>query len=61
MHVALVIVSPIANAIYMAGNDNYRLARTRDGLVMMIRAIREGMRVLEELKFPKYKNNAMNE
>jgi len=50
MHVAL--VSPIANAIYMAGNDNYRLARTQGGLVMMIRAIREGMRVLEELNFP---------
>jgi 2-dehydropantoate 2-reductase len=43
-HVAL--VSPIANALYLAGGDNYRLARTRDGLVLLIRAIREGFRVL---------------
>lgn len=49
-HVAL--VSPIADAIYAAGGDNYRLARTRDGLVLMIRAWREGFRVLEAIGTP---------
>ncbi|NIO06911.1 MAG: ketopantoate reductase family protein, partial [Deltaproteobacteria bacterium] len=49
-HVAEVI--PVANAIYMAGGDNYRLARTRDGLVLMVRAIREGYRVLRALGVP---------
>ena len=45
-------VSPAANAIYMAGGDNYRLARTRDGLALMVRAIREGYRVLRALGVP---------
>ena len=45
-------VSPAANAIYLAGGDNYRLARTRDGLVLMVRAIREGYRVLRGLGVP---------
>ncbi|HEY9076739.1 MAG TPA: 2-dehydropantoate 2-reductase N-terminal domain-containing protein [Anaerolineaceae bacterium] len=49
-HVAL--VSPIANAIYLAGGDVYRLARTRDALILMVRAIREGLQVLDELKIP---------
>lgn len=49
-HVAL--VSPIANAIYAAGGNNYRLARTRDGLVLMIRAWHEGFRVLESTGTP---------
>ena len=49
-HVAL--VSPIANAIYAAGGDNYRLARTRDALALMIRAWREGFRVLEAIGTP---------
>ena len=49
-HVAL--VSPTANALYLAGLDNYRLAKTRDGLVLMIRAIREGFRVLRRLGIP---------
>jgi len=43
-HVAL--VSPIANALYLTGGDNFRLARTRDGLVLLVYAIREGFRVL---------------
>ncbi|RPI99504.1 MAG: ketopantoate reductase family protein, partial [Chloroflexi bacterium] len=46
-HVAL--VSPIANALYLAGGSNYRLARTRDGLVLMVRAVKEGLRVLHAL------------
>ena len=49
-HVAL--VSPIANAIYMAGGSNYRLAHTRDGLVLMVRAIQENLRVLKRLRIP---------
>ncbi len=49
-HVAL--VSPIANAIYMAGGSNYRLAHTRDGLVLMVRAIKESLRVLRALNIP---------
>ncbi len=49
-HVA--VVSPIANALYLAGGDNYRLARTRDGIVLMVRAVREGFRVLRALGIP---------
>jgi len=49
-HVAL--VSPIANAIYLAGGKANRLAETRDGLIMMIRAIREGFHVLHHLSIP---------
>jgi 2-dehydropantoate 2-reductase len=45
-------VSPMANALFMAGGDNYRLARTRDAIVLMIRAIREGYKVLQELNIP---------
>ncbi len=49
-HVAL--VSPMANALYMAGGDNYRLARTRDGVVLLVRAVKEGLRVLGALGIP---------
>ncbi len=49
-HVAL--VSPIANAIYLAGGSNYRLAETRDGLVLLVRAVKEGLQVLRALKVP---------
>jgi 2-dehydropantoate 2-reductase len=45
-------VSPMANALFMAGGDNYRLARTRDAIVLMIRSMREGYSVLEELNIP---------
>ena len=45
-------VVPAASAIYMAGGDNYRLARTRDGLVLLVRTIREGYRVLRTLGVP---------
>ena len=45
-------VGPVAHAIYMAGGDNYRLARTRDGVVLMVRAIREGYQVLRALDLP---------
>jgi len=49
-HVA--VVSPIANALYLAGGDNYRLSRTRDGLVLLIRAVLEGFRVLRAHGIP---------
>ncbi|MEN6523579.1 MAG: 2-dehydropantoate 2-reductase N-terminal domain-containing protein [Anaerolineaceae bacterium] len=49
-HVAL--VSPIANAIYLAGGSTARLSKTQDGLVLMIRAIREGIQVLRKLGYP---------
>jgi len=39
-------ISPTANALYMVGGDARRLARTRDALVLLLRAIREGYRVL---------------
>lgn len=49
-HAAL--VSPLANAVYLAGGSNYRLAATRDGLVLLVRAVKEGLRVLRALKVP---------
>ena len=49
-HVA--IVSPIANAVYAAGCDHLRLAQTRDALVLMVRAVREGLRVLQAMGTP---------
>jgi 2-dehydropantoate 2-reductase len=45
-------ISPTVNALYMAGGDARRLARTRDALVLMLRAIREGYRVLSALGIP---------
>ncbi len=49
-HVAL--VGPLAGALAMAGGDNYRLARTRDAVVLAVRAIREGFQVLRGLGIP---------
>ena len=49
-HAAL--VTPMVLAVYSAGGDNYRLARTRDGLVTMVRAIREEFRTLDRLGIP---------
>jgi 2-dehydropantoate 2-reductase len=49
-HAAL--VSPIANAIALAGGDPRRLALTPDGLLLMIRAMREQFRVLRALRIP---------
>lgn len=48
-HVAL--VSPIANAIYFAG-DNYRLAADSHAVYLMLCAIREGFAVLKKLGVP---------
>ncbi len=49
-HAAVVI--PVAGALYLAGGDNYRLARTRDGLTLLVRAMREGFDVLHALGIP---------
>ena len=49
-HVAL--ISPIADALYMAGGDNYRLAQMPDALHLMVSAIREGFQVLRSLHIP---------
>ena len=49
-HVAL--VSPIADALYVAGGDSYRLSQMPETLRLMVRAMREGFRVLRALGVP---------
>lgn len=49
-HVALLMPS-IAPAFYAAGSDLHNLAQTRDLLVLTVRAVREGFRVLREAGF----------
>ena len=46
------LVTPIATALYMCGGDVHRLAGTPDALLLMVRAIREGLDVLRTLKTP---------
>jgi 2-dehydropantoate 2-reductase len=50
-HVALLMPS-LGPALYAAGTDNLCLARTRDLVVLALRAIREGFRVLQALDIP---------
>lgn len=50
-HVALLMPS-LAPAMRAAGRDNVRMAHTRDAIVLAIRAIREGYRVLRVLGYP---------
>lgn len=50
-HVALLMPS-LGPALYACGTNNYRLARTRDAIVLTIRAIREGFKVLRSLGLP---------
>jgi len=50
-HVALLFPS-LAPALRAAGVDNYRLARTRDLVVLAIRAMREAFQVLRVLGLP---------
>lgn len=50
-HVALLFPS-LAPALRAAGVNNSRLARTRDLIVLAIRAIREGFRVLRSMGLP---------
>ncbi len=49
-HTAL--ISPMVNAIYAAGCDRMRLAKTRDAVVLLVRAVREGLRVLQAMGIP---------
>ena len=50
-HVALLMPS-LAPAMRAAGRDNLRMARTRDLVVLVVRAIREGFAVLRALGVP---------
>jgi 2-dehydropantoate 2-reductase len=50
-HVAMLMPS-LAPAMRAAGRDNVRMAHTRDAIVLAIRAIREGYRVLQALGYP---------
>lgn len=50
-HVALLFPS-LAPALYLCYTDNYRMARTRDALVLAWRAIKEGFQVLRKLGYP---------
>jgi ketopantoate reductase len=50
-HVALLMPS-IAPAMRAAGRDNVRMAHTRDAIILAIRAIQEGFRVLRALGYP---------
>jgi 2-dehydropantoate 2-reductase len=50
-HVAL-LMPGLAPALYMCQTDNHRMARTRDALVLAIRAIREGLQVMRALGIP---------
>jgi 2-dehydropantoate 2-reductase len=50
-HVALLMPS-LAPAMRAAGRDNVRMARTRDLVILTVRAIREGFRVLQALGIP---------
>lgn len=45
-------VSPLADAIYMAGGDNYQLAERPDVIRLMIQAIREDFAVLRKMGVP---------
>ncbi|MCU0485056.1 MAG: hypothetical protein MUC85_03000 [Anaerolineales bacterium] len=50
-HVALLMPS-LAPALRASGQDNVRLAHTRDAMLLALRAIREGFRVLKALGYP---------
>lgn len=49
-HAAKIV--PTACALYMAGGNAQRLAKTRNALLLMVRAIREEYRVLHECGIP---------
>jgi len=50
-HVALLFPS-LVPALYLCGNDNLRMSRTRDALVLAWRGIREGFSILKKLGYP---------
>ncbi|MCD4753991.1 MAG: hypothetical protein K8R40_13050 [Anaerolineaceae bacterium] len=49
-HAATIL--PIAFAIYWCDGNNYRLANTRDGLLLLYRSVKESLRVLKKNKIP---------
>ncbi len=49
-HVAL--VSPVAQALYRAGGDNYALARDYKTVRLMLQAVREGLGVVQGVGLP---------
>ncbi|MBN1437960.1 MAG: ketopantoate reductase family protein [Anaerolineales bacterium] len=50
-HVALLMPS-LAPAMRAAGRDNVRMGRTRDAVVLAVRAMREGFAVVRKLGYP---------
>ena len=48
----MALVSPVAQALYRTGGDNYALARDRETIGLMLRAVREGLRVVQAVGFP---------
>lgn len=50
-HVALLFPA-LAPALYLCNNDNLRMARTRDALVLTWRGIKEAFAVLNKLDYP---------
>lgn len=46
------LVGPLACAVYACKGDVYRVARTRDARILIVRAIREGLRVVRALGYP---------
>lgn len=49
-HAALIL--PLGGAYFLAGDDTKRLARTPDGVILLVRAMREALRVLQAHGFP---------
>lgn len=49
-HIAL--VSPLANGVHMAEKKNIELRDNKEAMILMIKAIKEGFRVLRKLKYP---------
>jgi 2-dehydropantoate 2-reductase len=47
-HVALLFPA-LATALYLCGNNNYRMANTRDAILLSLRGIKEAFRVLKKL------------
>jgi ketopantoate reductase len=50
-HIAL-LMPALGPVFYMCGTDNYRVARTRDAVVLAVRGIQEGIRVLRAQGLP---------
>lgn len=50
-HVALLFPA-LATGLYLCGNNNYRMANSRDAIVLAWRGIKEGFRVLRKLGIP---------